>query len=202
MKQKKVGLYFGTFNPIHVGHLIIANYIVDYTDVDEVWLIVSPQNPLKRKSSLLADHHRLQLARVAVDDNPKIIVSNVEFDLPQPSFTINTMAHLEEKYPSHDFSLIMGEDNLRTIHKWKNYEELLSRYEFFVYPRVLLPGETVSENDKLNAELLAKVHLIEAPVMTISASYIRNAIREGHSVKYLLTEAVEKYILEMHFYES
>ena len=117
----KVGLYFGTYNPIHVGHLIIANYLADYTDLDEVWLVVSPQNPLKEKKNILKGSHRLALVKEGVDDNPKLKACDIEFQLPIPSYTINTLAHLEEKYEEHEFALIMGEDNLRSLHKWKNY---------------------------------------------------------------------------------
>jgi len=202
MKHKKIGLYFGTFNPIHVGHLIIANYVADYTAIDEVWLVVSPQNPLKKKSSLLADHHRLQLARVAVENNPKISVSNVEFDLPKPSYTINTLVHLEEKYPDYRFSLIMGEDNLRSLHRWRNYQEILQDRELFVYPRVILPSEESTDSRTVEFPFPTTIHILDAPIMAISASFIREAIQQGHDVKYMLTEAVEKYVREMHFYEK
>lgn len=200
-RSKKIGLYFGTFNPIHVGHLIIANYTVDFTEVDEVWLIVSPHNPLKKKSSLLEDHHRLQLVRVAIEDNPRLVASNVEFGLPQPSYTINTLAHLEEKYPEQEFCLIMGEDNLRSIHKWKNYEELLKNHEVFVYPRVRQENEAPEDEIPLPIPETA-IRRIDAPLMNISASFIREAIRNGHDVKYMLTEPVERYVREMHFYKS
>ena len=133
----KVGLYFGTFNPIHVGHLVIANYMAEYTDLDQVWLVVTPQNPLKKKSSLLADYHRLALVQVAIQDNSKLRASDVEFKLTQPNYKSTTLANLKEKYPQHTFSMIMGEDNLRTLHKWYNHEHLMENYKFYVYPRVL-----------------------------------------------------------------
>ena len=139
--MKKIGLYFGTFNPIHVGHLIIANYMADYTELDEVWLVVSPQNPLKKKETLLKDHHRLSLVRIALEDNTKLMASNIEFDLPIPSYTINTLVHLKEKYETYEFHLIMGEDNLRSFHKWKNQEEIINNHKIFVYPRVLTEQE-------------------------------------------------------------
>ena len=132
----KVGLYFGTFNPIHVGHLIIANYMTQYADLDQVWIIVSPQNPLKQKNTLLADYHRLALVRAAIEDNPKLTVSDIEFHLPIPSYTATTLTYLKEKYPEKEFSLIMGEDNLRTFHKWFNHEMILENHQIYVYPRV------------------------------------------------------------------
>ena len=198
--MKKTGLYFGTFNPIHVGHLIIANYMVDYTDLDEVWLVVSPQNPLKDRQTLLADHHRLNIARVATEDNPKLWVSNIEFDLPKPSYTSHTLVYLKEKYPDRHFALIMGEDNLRTFHKWKNYEQILDQHEIYVYPRVARD----EENDAVvPPEVLGHSHIHlckDVPVMNVSASFIRQALKDGHNVRYLLSEPVFRYIDEMNFY--
>ncbi|OFZ48137.1 MAG: nicotinic acid mononucleotide adenylyltransferase [Bacteroidetes bacterium RIFCSPHIGHO2_02_FULL_44_7] len=199
----KIGLYFGTFNPIHIGHLIIANYMVDFTEMDQVWLVVSPQNPLKDKRSLLPDHHRLMMARVAVEDNPKLRVSNVEFDLPKPSYTSHTLAYLKEKYPEHDFSLIMGEDNLRTFHKWKNYEQILANHTLFVYPRVFLqeehpnearPEKSIGEHENVRL-------CMDVPMMNISSSFIRSAVQKGHDVRYLLSEPVFRYLDEMNFYK-
>jgi nicotinate-nucleotide adenylyltransferase len=203
--MKRIGLYFGTFNPIHVGHLIIANYMADYTELDEVWLVVSPQNPLKQKKTLLADYHRLAMARIAVEDNMRVKVSDVEFDMPKPSFTSHTLIYLEEKYPEHEFALIMGEDNLRTLHKWKNYESILRDHKIYVYPRAL----TIQEKDDLKAHrTLSKLSnheniiKVDAPVMKLSASFIRDAIKTGHDVRYLLTEPVFEYLTEMNFYKS
>ena len=202
----KVGLYFGTFNPIHVGHLIIANYMAEREELDQVWLVVTPQNPLKKKSSLLADYHRLALVNEAVIDNPKLRVSDIEFGLKQPNYTASTLAYLAEKHPNDEFCLIMGEDNLRTLHKWHNYEILLSKYKFFVYPRVLTEQE-MNEEATLDPEhqhdFYEHENVIfceEVPVMKLSSSYIRHAIKEGKSVKYLLSEPVFKYIDEMNFY--
>lgn len=201
-----VGLYFGTFNPIHVGHLVIANYMAEYTDLDEVWLVVSPQNPLKNKATLLSDIHRLALVKIALDDNPKLKASDIEFKLPKPSYTATTLAYLAEKYPNNKFSLIMGEDNLRTLHKWFNHEVILKNYPFYIYPRVLTEQEetevqeigAVSNN---NFRDLESIHIrSDAPIMKISATHIRNAIKEGKDVRYLLTEPVRKYIDEMNFY--
>jgi len=205
----KVGLYFGSFNPVHIGHLVIANHLANNSDLDQIWLVVSPQNPHKKKSSLLADHHRLALVKVAVDDNPKLRASDIEFKLPQPSYTVNTLAYLKEEYPNNSFTLIMGEDNLRSFHKWKNYEQILKNHEIVVYPRVL----TIQELEKIKAgEDISKTSsnidiqkenitvLEDTPIMKISSSFIRKAIKENKSVKYLLTPEVEKYCDEMNFY--
>lgn len=203
--MKKVGLYFGTFNPIHVGHLIIANYMADYTELDEVWMIVTPQNPLKQKSSLLADYHRLALTRIAVEDNPKLRVSDVEFGLEKPSFTSNTLAYLVDEHRDKEFALIMGEDNLRTFHKWKNHDAILENHHIYVYPRVLTIQEKADLKPHRTRPRLANhphIHQVDAPVMKLSASFIRNAIKSGHDVKYLLTDPVYKYLKEMHFYEQ
>ncbi|RMG75924.1 MAG: nicotinate-nucleotide adenylyltransferase [Bacteroidetes bacterium] len=205
MNNKKIGLFFGTFNPIHVGHLIIANYMAEFTSLDKVWLVVSPQNPLKQKKSLLADYHRLAMARIAVEDNPHIQVSDIEFKLPKPSYTIHTIVYLKEKYPDKSFVLIMGEDNLRSFHKWKNHEELLKQVEIYVYPRALTEQEK-KETEKFSDNTFIshpKVQYFEdVPVMKLSASFIREAIKKGKDVRYLLTEPVYEYVKEMHFYEK
>lgn len=203
----KVGLYFGTFNPIHVGHLIIANYMADYTDLDQVWLVVSPQNPLKEKKSLLADFHRLALVREGIFDNAKLKASDIEFKLPIPSYTTNTLAHLKENYPDNEFSLIMGEDNLRTFHKWKNHEWVLENYKLYVYPRAMTVQEEAEESAiKSNTANSFIEHpnvtlCKDVPVMKVSSSFIRKAIKEGRDVRYLLSEPVHKYIEEMNFYK-
>jgi nicotinate-nucleotide adenylyltransferase len=203
----KVGLYFGTFNPIHVGHLVIANFMAEYTDLDQVWLVVTPQNPLKDKSTLLADFHRLALVKVAIDDNPKLRASDIEFNLPKPSYTITTLTYLREKYPNDSFSLIMGEDNLRTFHKWFNHEVIMEKHKIYVYPRVLTMQEEL-EVVAMSADLINdyKSHqnvefCEEAPVMKVSSSFIRQSIKEGKDVRYLLTEPVRKYVDEMNFYK-
>jgi len=190
---KKTGLFFGSFNPIHVGHLIIANTMLTDSELEELWFVVSPQNPLKLRSSLLADRHRLQMVRVAIEENYKMRACDVEFHLPIPSYTVVTLAHLREQYPDREFSLIMGSDNLETFHKWRNYEYILENYQIYVYPR---PGH-------VNCELAShpNVHLVDVPMMDISSSYIRDRIKQKRSVEYLLTEPVYKYLTEMHFYE-
>ncbi len=200
-----IGLYFGTFNPIHVGHLIIANYMAEYTGLDRVWLVVSPQNPLKEKNSLLADYHRLALVKTAIEDNLKLEACDIEFHLPKPSYTIHTLAYLREKYPQHRFSLIMGEDNLRTLHKWKHHEQILQNHKLYVYPRVLTEQES-EELKEYNPESPYAAHpgieVCDAPVMKVSSSFIRKAIRDGKDVRYLVTDPVYRYIRDMHFYEK
>ena len=203
----KVGLYFGTFNPVHVGHLVIANYMAEHTDLDQVWLVVSPQNPLKNKASLLPDFHRLSLVKEAIDDNNKLKSCDIEFSLSKPSYTVTTLTYLIEKYPKNEFSIIMGEDNLRSLHKWFNHEVILKNHNIYVYPRVL----TIQEEKELEKykpqeqnQFYKHPKIIfcnEAPVMKVSASFIRKSIKEGKDVKYLLTEPVYKYIEEMHFYK-
>ena len=202
-----IGLYFGTFNPIHVGHLVIANYMAEFTDLDQVWFVVSPQNPLKDKNSLLPDFHRLALVREAIYENPKLSASDVEFNLSKPSYTITTMGYLLEKYPQHSFSLIMGEDNLRTLHKWYNHDVLLRKHKIYVYPRVLTiqeEQEVMSLSEQLTKNYAGHPNIVfcnDAPVMKVSASFIRQAIKEGKDVRYLLTEPVHKYLEEMRFYK-
>lgn len=191
--MKRTALFFGSFNPIHVGHLIIANTMLQKEDVDEVWLVVSPQNPLKERASLLADHHRLQMAQRAVDDNFGIKVCDIEMHLPIPSYTVVTLAALQEKYPGREFCLVMGSDNLSTFERWRNYQYILDHYHLLVYPR---PG---SERCPLASH--PSVTMVDVPMMDISSSYIRRQIAAGHDVRYLLTEPVYKYLTEMHFYK-
>ncbi|TDQ22004.1 nicotinate (nicotinamide) nucleotide adenylyltransferase [Tenacibaculum caenipelagi] len=194
--MKNVGLYFGTFNPIHIGHLIIANHLVENSDLDEIWMVVTPHNPFKKKNSLLENHHRLEMVYLATQEYDKIQPSDIEFKLPQPNYTINTLAHISEKYPDYTFSLIMGEDNLKSFHKWKNYEAILEDYHVYVYPRV---SEGIVENQFSNHE---KIHRIEAPIVQISSTMIRKAIKEGKNCKPLLSYQVWKYIDEMNFYKK
>jgi nicotinate-nucleotide adenylyltransferase len=193
--QKKIGLYFGTFNPIHVGHLTIANYLVEFSDLDEVWLVVTPHNPHKIKSTLLDDSHRLSMARIALEDYPKLKASNVEFELNQPNYTVNTLIHLEEKHPDLSFCLIMGEDNLKSFHKWKNYEVILERYSIYVYPRV----SEGTVNTRFNNH--SKIQLVNAPIMELSSTFIRNSIKTGKNIRPMLPHSVWKYIDEMNFYK-
>jgi nicotinate-nucleotide adenylyltransferase len=192
----KIGLYFGTFNPIHVGHLIIANHMAEHSDLDQVWMVVTPHNPLKKKSTLLDDYHRLQMVFLATEDFPKIKPSDIEFKLPQPNYTVNTLAHLEEKYPNYEFSLIMGEDNLKSLHKWKNYEVILERHDIYVYPRIS------TEEENLEFKNHPKIHLIDAPVVEISATFIRDNIKKGKNIQPLLPAKVWDYIDHNNFYKK
>jgi nicotinate-nucleotide adenylyltransferase len=191
--MKRTALFFGSFNPIHVGHLIIANTILQQEDIDEVWLVVSPQNPLKERASLLPDHHRLQMVQRAIDDNYRLKVCDIEMHLPIPSYTVVTLAALQEKYPDREFCLVMGSDNLDSFHRWRNYQYLLDNYRLLVYPR---PG---TEHFKLSSH--PSVTMVDVPMMDISSSYIRQQIAAHKDVRYLLTEPVYKYLTEMHFYE-
>ncbi len=192
---KKVGLFFGSFNPIHIGHLVIANHFAEFSSLDEVWLVVTPLNPFKEKKSLLADYHRYEMVYQATEDYPKLKPSRIEFDLPQPNYTADTLAYLEEKYPNISFALIMGEDILHTLHKWKNSEVLLEKNEIFVYPRVT----TTSRKHTLDQQ--AKITVIDAPIMEISSSFIRRALKAGKNVQPLMPHKAWQYLDEMNFYK-
>lgn len=190
----KIGLYFGTFNPIHIGHLSIANHMVEFSDLDQVWFVVTPHSPFKKKSSLLDNHQRFEMVYQATESYDHLQPSDIEFKLPQPNYTINTLAHLEEKYPKHDFSLIMGEDNLKGFHKWKNYEVILENYNLYVYPRIS-EGKIETQFDNHD-----KIHRVKAPIMEISSTFIRKAIKDQKNIRPLLPNKVWKYIDEMNFY--
>ena len=192
----KIGLYFGTFNPIHIGHLIIANHMAEFSNLDQIWMVVTPHNPLKKKSTLLDDYHRLQMVHLATEDFPKIKPSDIEFKLLQPNFTVNTLVHLEEKYPNYEFSLIMGEDNLKSFHKWKNYEVILAHHEIYVYPRLSV------EEDVLQLKNHPKIHFVDAPIVEISSTFIRDNIKNGKNVKPLLSSKVWEYIDHNNFYRK
>ena len=196
----KIGLYFGSFNPVHIGHTAIAGYMTEFAGLDRVWFVVSPHNPLKRKETLLADHNRLQMARLAIGDNDKLKATDIEFKLPVPSYTIDTLIYLNEKYPKNQFCLVMGEDNLYTLHKWKNIDELVRKYPIYVYPR---PDSKKPAGHLLDQILSnAEIHHVKAPLMDISGTFIRDGIRNGKAMSYFLSPAVWKYIKEMHFYEK
>jgi len=195
-KRKKIGLFFGSFNPIHIGHLILGNYILENSDMEELWFVVSPQNPFKDKKSLLKDHNRLDMVQLAIKNYPKMRASNVEFSLPTPSYTIDTLTYLQEKYPDYSFSLIMGEDNLGSLHKWKNYELLLKNHQIIVYPRIF--GEDKKDTDYLQHE---NISLIKAPVIELSATEIRNMIKEGKNVRPMLPPEVFEYLDGSSFYK-
>lgn len=189
-----IGLYFGSFNPIHIGHLVIANHIAEYSTLDQVWFVVTPHNPFKKKSTLLDNYQRLEMVYLATKNYQKLKPCDIEFSLPQPNYTINTLVYLQEKYPDYKFSLIMGEDNLDSFHKWKNYDVILENHDIYVYPRVS-EANTSSQFDGHT-----KIHHIDAPVMQLSSTFIRNAIKEGKNVKPMLPEHVWEYLDEMNFY--
>ena len=191
----KIGLFFGTFNPIHIGHMIIANYMVEFSDLDQVWFVITPLSPFKQKSTLLDNLHRLAIANIAVEDYPKLKTSDIEFKLSQPNYTIDTLVNIEEKYPEHQFCLIMGEDNLKGFHKWKNYETILQNYELYVYPRI---SDGAVENKFLNHP---KVHRVDAPIVQVSSTFIRKAIKDKKDISTMLPANVWKYIDEMNFYK-
>lgn len=198
--MKKIGLFFGSFNPIHIGHLILGNYILENSDMEELWFVVSPQNPFKDKKSLLKDHNRLDMVQLAIKNYPKMRASNVEFSLPTPSYTIDTLTYLQEKYPDYSFSLIMGEDNLGSLHKWKNYELLLQNYQIIVYPRIF--GEDTSTSHNVT-ELKnhQNIHKIDAPIIELSATEIRNMIKAGRNVRPMLPPEVFEYLDGSSFYK-
>lgn len=192
--MKKIGLFFGSFNPIHIGHLILANYILENTDMNELWFVVSPQNPFKEKKSLLNDYNRLDMVKMSLKNYPKMKASNVEFSLPIPSYTIDTLTYLKEKYPQNAFSLIMGEDNLKSLHKWKNFELLIKNYQIIVYPRI---------SDKKLVEITwnqENIHRISAPIIELSATEIRQMIKDKKNVRPMLPPEVFEYLDGSNFY--
>ncbi len=194
MRKSKIGLFFGSFNPVHNGHLMLANYIVEYTDLDSVWFVVSPQNPFKDKKSLLNDHHRRDMLEMAVKDDERFEVCDIEFYMPKPSYTIDTLVRLSERHPNTDFYLICGMDNMESFKKWKNYQVILDNYHILVYPRKNYDG----------GELLShkSVQVIDAPEIEISSTFIRKAVAEKKDVRYFMPEKSYKYMIDMNFYRS
>lgn len=190
----KVGLFFGSFNPIHYGHLIIGEAALNQGELHQIWLVVSPQNPLKNKQSLAPEYDRLRMVEIALQGHDRLIPSNVEFSLPRPSYTIDTLTHLRDTYRSYEFSLIMGEDNLKQLPNWKNYQAILKYYPILVYPRTGNQEETTLPK--------GNIRRFVAPLLDISATFIRNSIREGKSIRYLLPDAVAAYIRERSLYED
>ena len=182
----KVGLFFGSFNPIHTGHMIIAQTMFEYSDIEELWFVVSPQNPFKKTKSLLHEFDRYDMVEVAIRENPKFKVSDIEFNMPKPSYTIDTLTLLSEKHRDKKFRLIIGGDNMKHFHKWKNSEMILKNYGLLVYPRPNQDEDSLIEH--------SNIEYIESPMLDISATFIRNAIKKGHSIKYLVPESVEAYI--------
>ena len=190
----RIGLFFGSFNPVHVGHMIIANYVLEYSALEKVWMVVSPHNPHKKRKSLAKDHDRLHLVRLAINDNPNISASDIEFALPRPSYTIDTLTYLEEKYPDHTFTLIMGADNLISLPRWKNYEMIINNHEIIVYNRPNYEGAELKDHEN--------VTFLDAPLLNISSSYIRRCIKEGKSIQYLTTDKVYEYLEETPIYKQ
>ena len=188
----KIGLFFGSFNPIHIGHLILANTMAEFGDIQQVWFVVSPQNPFKKSSSLLHEFDRIDMVRLAIADHPKFVASDAEFHLPKPSYTIDTLTNFQQKYPQHTFKLILGEDNLKEFKKWKSYEKILENFELLVYRR--------PNAEKTDLHTHPKVRIIDAPMIDISATFIRNSIKEHKSIKYLVHEDVETLLRAKKFY--
>ncbi|MBK9639199.1 MAG: nicotinate-nucleotide adenylyltransferase [Bacteroidetes bacterium] len=190
----KIGLYFGSFNPIHSGHLVIAGYMAEFSDLKQVWMVVSPHNPLKPAGTLLQDYHRFHLVELGIGSNKKLKASKIEFELARPSYTVVTLAYLQDKYPKHEFSLIMGADNLENLHKWKNFELILEHHDIYIYPRTNHDGGDLKNHPR--------VKWIDAPQMELSSSFIRKSIKEGKDVSYMMPETVADYIDEMNFYRK
>lgn len=186
-----IGLYFGSFNPIHIGHLIVASHVVQHSLVDKIWFVVTPNNPLKDRQTLLNEYDRLHLVELAIEDNPKFRASSVEFHLPKPSYTIDTLTYLKERFPLETFSVILGSDSFQNLPRWKNYEQLIQHYSLIIYAR---PGFLLSEEEAQRCTLL------EAPLLDISSSFIRKELRLGHSIRYLVPDPVWKYIEENRYY--
>ncbi len=190
----KTGLFFGSFNPIHIGHLAIANFMLEFSDLEELWFVVSPQNPLKEKKTLLADYHRLELVRRAIEEDERFRISDIEFSMPKPSYTIDTLAYLSEKHSNNEFQLIMGADGLKNFHRWKNSEQIQNKFHRLVYPRPGVSREEIYSHKNIT--------LMEAPLIDVSSSFIRKSISEGKDVRFFLPEKTYTYIKEMHFYEK
>lgn len=189
----KIGLYFGSFNPIHIGHLIIANHVLNETDLQKIWFVVSPQNPFKHSSTLLNEYDRLHLVQKATEEDDRLKAIDIEFTLPKPSYTVHTLAYLAEKYPTHEFTIIMGSDSFQNLEKWKNAETIIANYPILIYRR---PQFDVANNTK------AKATVLNAPLLEISATYIRECIQKGKSIKYLVPPAVEQEIERSNFYRK
>lgn len=187
----KIGLYFGSFNPIHTGHGIIANYVANNTDIEQVWLVVSPQNPFKPSAALLNEYHRLHLAKIAVEEEPLLKVSDIEFHLPKPSYTIDTLTYLEEKFPQHQFAIIMGSDSFQNISKWKNAQQLVKNYDIYVYQRA---GYVI------NNEINARLYSLNVPLLDISSTFVRECIRNKKSIRFLVPDKVREEIMNNGYY--
>ena len=191
--RRKTALFFGSFNPVHNGHLMLANYLVEYGGLDDLWFVVSPHNPFKDKETLLDDRHRLRMLELAVEGDERFEVSDIEFYMPKPSYTIDTLVRLSERYPNNEFYLVCGLDNLKRFPKWKNADVILRDYHILVYPRKGFDGGEMLQHPH--------VHLLDAPEIEVSSTFIRNAVSEGRDVRYFVPEKVYKYIDEMRFYK-
>ena len=189
----KIGLFFGSFNPVHTGHLIIANHILNETEIEKIWFIVSPQNPLKSESALLNEYHRLHLVRVATENDSRIRASDIEFGLPRPSYTVNTLAYLSEKFPENKFCMIMGSDSFQNLHKWKNFEVIVSNYDIYVYRR---PGFEINNHHN------ARLYILDTPLLQLSATHIRKCIAEGKSIRYMVPDTVLEEIEKGNYYRN
>lgn len=191
----KIGLYFGSFNPIHTGHLIIAQHILNHTEIQRLWFVISPHNPLKDKASLANDRDRLHLVQLAIEDNPSMKASDIEFKLPQPSYTIDTLTYIKEKYPRYEFALIMGADNLISLPKWKNYQLLINNYPIYIYKRPNYPIESALVQHE-------NIHVLDTPLLDISSTWIRQLIKTKKSIRYLVPEKVFEYLESSHLYRN
>ncbi|MEP7255691.1 MAG: nicotinate (nicotinamide) nucleotide adenylyltransferase [Ferruginibacter sp.] len=187
----KIGLYFGSFNPVHIGHLIIANFAISFSDLNQVWFVVSPQNPFKESAGLLNEYHRLHLVKSAIDGEKNLKTSNVEFHLPKPSYTVDSLSYLKEKFPEHEFSLLMGSDGFQNITKWKNYEIIVKNHFFYIYKR---PGFDIKETYGAN------IHILKAPLLEISSTFIRNLIKEKKSIRFFVPDIVKEEIDKWGYY--
>ncbi len=189
----RIGLFFGSFNPVHIGHLAVANYMVEFTDLQQIWFVISPQNPLKKTSSLLEDHKRRTMLEIAIENDDRFRICDIEFRLPKPSYTIDTLIHLKELYPLHEFGLIMGSDGLSTFHKWKNHIVIEQNYNRYVYPR---------QGFEVRPAEHSRVIMVDAPRIEISSTFIRNALCANRDIRHFLPDKVFDFITEMHFYEK
>lgn len=189
----KIGLYFGSFNPVHVGHLIIASHLLNETDLEKIWFVVSPQNPFKQENGLLNEYHRLHLVKLATEQDNRIKASEIEFGLPKPSYTINTLTYLAEKFPDHEFSIIMGSDSFQNLHKWKNAELILRDYSIYVYPRPGFPVTNTSHD---------RMQVVDAPLLQLSATHIRKCIADGKSIRYMVPDIVLEEIEKGGYYKK